>query len=298
MVRRPGLLRQRRPTPACGARGPRDQGPDRRTRRLPGRLRGNRRSLHGRRAGSVRPGRIGDSGGHRPAAGTRGEDALPPGRHRQSAGPGHPVRAPAARPLRFGPPGPLLPLGAGPRPPRAQGNPAAALRLRGRHLRLRGPRTGRLEGSRQRGGQGRPSSLSDFGRGMRWVSGRMDARRDARAMVIPWPSGATPQTPPRHPTRRAVAAFCAWRCCGSLVWNDQTALRRALPCAKIGHGAPTSKVRQAARLPPRPSAGRRAGSGLRRSAWPSGTPGWKAAGWSASGPDRPACPGRWCRRCR
>ncbi|MFZ5482810.1 MAG: hypothetical protein ACOZB0_01150, partial [Pseudomonadota bacterium] len=73
----------------------------------------------------------------------------------------------------------------------------------------------------QDGGQA-ASSLSDFGRGMRWASGRMDARRVGRRMVVPFASDATPQTPPRHPTQRARVAFFGWWCFGVLVLYNQT----------------------------------------------------------------------------
>ena len=90
-------------------------------------------------------------------------------------------------------------------------------------------------------GIGDAGSLSDFPRGARWSSGRMAARRVAPRRDIPFASDATRRTPPRRPTRRAGVAFGPGRCCGSLIWNDQTTLRRAWPRAKIGPGAPRGK---------------------------------------------------------
>ena len=51
----------------------------------------------------------------------------------------------------------------------------------------------------------------------------MDARREARRMVVPFASLATPQTPEYAATLRAGAGWGAFRCCEPLVVNDTTA---------------------------------------------------------------------------
>ena len=57
---------------------------------------------------------------------------------------------------------------------------------------------------------------------MRLNTNGMDARREAKRMVVPFASFATPQTPEYTATLRAGVALGACRCCEPLVVNDTT----------------------------------------------------------------------------
>ena len=91
------------------------------------------------------------------------------------------------------------------------------------------------------------SSLSDFIRGMRCRQTGMDARRAARAMVVPLPSGATPQTPGLPTTLRDGSYFGASRRCASSLGGHQSFVGAPCAASKIDPVAPANKVRQAAR---------------------------------------------------
>ncbi len=95
-----------------------------------------------------------------------------------------------------------------------------------------------------------PSSLSDFPRGMRCRQTGMDARRAALAMVVPLPSGATPQTPGLAATLRDGSQFGASRRCASSLGDRQSFVGAPCAASELISVAPTRKARQAARHEP------------------------------------------------
>ena len=114
----------------------------------------------------------------------------------------------------------------------------------------RNPRSGaRLspgDVSSSAGGNAPASSLSDLIRGMRCRQTGMDARRTAQAMVVPLPSGATPQTPGLATTLRDGVDLGASRCCASSLGGHPSFVGAPCAASQIDPVAPTKQVRQAA----------------------------------------------------